>query len=120
MSTPPSPSTRLRINQAGHPENTGQAPRDGLSCKCNSVKYVVNLNYNLTNTNATVEVFDATARLIQNVALNSVSGSSERMLVLILLGCIWFWLSKLLWWFLVVSWWWSRWFQVSSCGLNCV
>ena len=43
----------------------------------NPAKDVVNLAYNLTDANATVEVFDLTGRLIQNVALNSVTGSSE-------------------------------------------
>ncbi len=43
----------------------------------NPAKDVVNLAYNLTDANATFEVFDVTGRLIQNVALNSVTGSSE-------------------------------------------
>ena len=43
----------------------------------NPAKDVVNLAYNLTDANATFEVFDLTGRLIQNVALNSVTGSSE-------------------------------------------
>ena len=43
----------------------------------NPAKDVVNLAYNLTDANATVEVFDLTGRLIQNVALNSFSGSNE-------------------------------------------
>ena len=41
------------------------------------LKHQLNLAYNLTDANATVEVFDVTGRLIQNVALNSVTGSSE-------------------------------------------
>ncbi len=43
----------------------------------NPAKDVVSLAYNLTDANATVEVFDVTGRLIHNVALNSVTGSSE-------------------------------------------
>ena len=43
----------------------------------NPAKDVVTLDYNLTDTNATVEVFDLTGRLIQNVALNSFSGTNE-------------------------------------------
>ncbi|WP_324068978.1 MAG: T9SS type A sorting domain-containing protein [Flavobacterium sp.] len=43
----------------------------------NPAKDVVNLTYNLTVTNATVSIYDVTGRLIQNVALNSVTGSSE-------------------------------------------
>lgn len=43
----------------------------------NPAKDVVTLQYDLAVANATVEVFDLTGRLIQNVALNSVIGSSE-------------------------------------------
>lgn len=43
----------------------------------NPAKDVVTLQYDLALANATVEVFDLTGRLIQNVALNSVSGSNE-------------------------------------------
>ena len=43
----------------------------------NPAKDVVSLAYNLTDTNATVEVFDLTGRLIHEVALNSVSGTNE-------------------------------------------
>ena len=43
----------------------------------NPTKDIVTLQYDLTGTNATVAIFDVTGRLIQNVALNSVTGSSE-------------------------------------------
>lgn len=43
----------------------------------NPAKDVVTLQYDLTINNATVAIFDVTGRLIQNVALNSVSGSNE-------------------------------------------
>ena len=43
----------------------------------NPAKDVVTLQYDLAINNATVSIFDVTGRLIQNVALNSVSGSNE-------------------------------------------
>ncbi len=43
----------------------------------NPAKDVVSLDYDLTVTNATVSIFDVTGRLIQNVALNSFSGTNE-------------------------------------------
>ena len=43
----------------------------------NPAKDVVNLQYDLAVANVTVEVFDLTGRLIQNVALNSFSGTNE-------------------------------------------
>ena len=43
----------------------------------NPAKDVVTLQYDLAVANATVEVFDLTGRLIQNVALNSFSGTNE-------------------------------------------
>lgn len=43
----------------------------------NPAKDVVILQYDLAVANATVEVFDLTGRLIQNVALNSFSGTNE-------------------------------------------
>lgn len=43
----------------------------------NPAKDVVTLQYDLTVANATVAIFDVTGRLVQNVALNSVTGSSE-------------------------------------------
>ena len=43
----------------------------------NPAKDVVTLQYDLAVANATVEVFDVTGRLIQNVALNSFSGTNE-------------------------------------------
>ena len=43
----------------------------------NPAKDVVTLDYDLTVTNATVSIFDVTGRLIQNVALNSFSGTNE-------------------------------------------
>ena len=43
----------------------------------NPAKDVVNLDYNLTDTNATVSIYDVTGRLIHEVALDSVSGTRE-------------------------------------------
>ena len=43
----------------------------------NPAKDVVNLAYNLTDTNATVSIYDVTGRLIHEVALDAVSGNSE-------------------------------------------
>lgn len=43
----------------------------------NPAKDVVTLQYDLALANATVAIYDVTGRLIQNVALNSVTGSSE-------------------------------------------
>lgn len=43
----------------------------------NPVKDVVTLQYDLAVNNAEVTIFDVTGRLIQNVVLNSVIGSSE-------------------------------------------
>ncbi len=43
----------------------------------NPAKDVVNLAYNLTDTNAIVSIYDVTGRLIHEVALNSVSGTNE-------------------------------------------
>ena len=43
----------------------------------NPAKDVVLLDYDLTVTNATVSIFDVMGRLIQNVALNSFSGTNE-------------------------------------------
>lgn len=43
----------------------------------NPAKDVVTLDYNLTDTNATVTIFDVTGRLVHEMALNSVSGTNE-------------------------------------------
>ncbi|TAF08787.1 MAG: T9SS C-terminal target domain-containing protein [Flavobacteriia bacterium] len=43
----------------------------------NPAKDVVTLQYDLAINNATVTIFDVTGRLIQNVALNSFSGTNE-------------------------------------------
>ena len=43
----------------------------------NPAKDVVNLAYNLTDSNATVSIYDVTGRLVHEVALDSVSGTNE-------------------------------------------
>ena len=43
----------------------------------NPAKDVVNLAYNLTDTNAIVSIYDVTGRLVHEVALDSVSGTRE-------------------------------------------
>ena len=43
----------------------------------NPAKDVVNLAYNLTDTNAIVSIYDVTGRLVHEMTLNSVSGTNE-------------------------------------------
>lgn len=43
----------------------------------NPAKDVVNLAYNLTDSNATVSIYDVTGRLVHEMALDSVSGTNE-------------------------------------------